>query len=66
MQTLGGGTLKVGRDFRLLSRFVVGGVFCCDDHLVAVVTGFHPFTNPYLRFLVLVIVGTVMPGSIMY
>jgi hypothetical protein len=38
---------------------VVAGEFCGDDHLVAVAALFHPFADPELGFVVLVVVGAV-------
>lgn len=35
-----------------------GRVFCGDDHLIAVLALFHPFADPLLGLLGLVVVGT--------
>jgi hypothetical protein len=45
--------------FALFVADVVAGEFCGDDHLVAVAALFHPFADPELGFVVLVVVGAV-------
>jgi hypothetical protein len=44
----------------LLVANVVAGELCGDDHFVSVAALLHPFADPELGFVVLVVVGAVV------
>ena len=59
VQTLGVVARVVLLEFDRSGRRIGGGKFRREDDLVAVLAGFHPFAEPFLRFFHLVVVGGV-------
>jgi hypothetical protein len=60
VKALGPVAAEVSHDVVLaMASSVVGGELGCNDHLITVVSLLHPFAEPLLRFLKLIVVCRV-------